>query len=50
MHGLHITDPVATETYINQIVGVVTNGLFAERGADVLLLAGAGGVERLQAG
>ena len=50
VHGLHITDPVATETYINQIVGVVTNGLFAERGADVLLLAGAGGVERLQAG
>ena len=49
VHGLHITDPVATETYINQIVGVVTNGLFAERGADVLLLAGAGGVERLQA-
>ena len=50
VHGLHITDPVATETYINQIVGVVTNGLFAERGADVLLLAGASGVERLQAG
>ena len=49
VHGLQISDPVATETRINQIVGVVTNGLFAERGADVLLLAGAGGVERLQA-
>ena len=48
VHGLSITDPVATETRINQIVGVVTNGLFAERGADVLLLAGAAGVERLQ--
>ena len=49
VHDLQISDPVATETRINQIVGVVTNGLFAERGADVLLLAGAGGVERLQA-
>ena len=48
VHGLSITDPVATETRINQIVGVVTNGLFAERGADVLLLAGTAGVERLQ--
>ena len=48
VHGLSITDPVETETRINQIVGVVTNGLFAERGADVLLLAGATGVERLQ--
>ncbi len=47
VHGLAITDPVALESEINQIVGVVTNGLFARRGADVLLLAGAGGVERL---
>ena len=46
VHGLSITDPMAVETQINQIVGVVTNGLFAARGADVLLLAGAGGVER----
>ena len=50
VHGLRISDPVATETRINQIVGVVTNGLFAERGADVLLLAGTQGVERYQAG
>jgi ribose 5-phosphate isomerase A len=48
VHGLSITDPVETETRINQIVGVVTNGLFAERGADVLVLAGSAGVERLQ--
>lgn len=47
--GLHILDPVGLEAQLNQIVGVVTNGLFAERGADVLLLAGADGVERLQA-
>ena len=48
VHGLVIIDPVDTETRINQIVGVVTNGLFARRGADILLLAGASGVERLQ--
>ncbi len=48
VHGLSITDPVALERGINQIVGVVTNGLFAERGADVLLLAGGNGVERLE--
>lgn len=45
VHGLSITDPVGLETRINQIVGVVTNGLFAGRGADVLLLATAGGVK-----
>jgi ribose 5-phosphate isomerase A len=44
-HGLTIADPVALETKINQIVGVVTNGLFARRGADVLLLATAAGVK-----
>ena len=49
VHGLSITDPVSTEMRINQIVGVVTNGLFAARGADVLLLAAAGGVRRLSA-
>jgi len=48
VHGLAISDPVGTETRVNQIVGVVTNGLFAERGADLLLLAGSQGVERLQ--
>jgi ribose 5-phosphate isomerase A len=45
VHGLSITDPVGLEARINQIVGVVTNGLFAKRGADVLLLATADGVQ-----
>jgi ribose 5-phosphate isomerase A len=45
VHGLSITDPAGLETRINQIVGVVTNGLFAGRGADVLLLATADGVQ-----
>ena len=45
VHGLSITDPVALEDRINHIVGVVTNGLFARRGADVLLLATPEGVQ-----
>ena len=43
--GLTITDPVNFESTLNQIVGTVTNGLFARRGADVLLLGTATGVE-----
>jgi len=46
VHGLQISHPEALEAELNQIVGVVTNGLFAQRGADVLLLATAQGVER----
>ncbi|MDC1255942.1 ribose-5-phosphate isomerase RpiA [bacterium] len=38
VHNMEITDAKALETRINAIVGVVTNGLFAERGADVLVL------------
>ena len=48
LHGLSITDPVATEARIDRIVGVVTNGLFAARGADVLLLGSADGVRELR--
>ena len=44
LHGRSITDPVALEDRIDQIVGVVTNGLFARRRADVLLLAAEDGV------
>lgn len=45
VHGLLIAEPTELETAINQIVGVVTNGLFALRGADVLLLGAADGVK-----
>ncbi len=48
VHGLSITEPVATESRIDRIVGVVTNGLFAARGADVLLLGSADGVRELR--
>ncbi len=47
--GLSITDPVALETQINQWPGVVTNGLFARRPADLVLVATADGVETRRA-
>ncbi len=47
VHGLDIMDPPALESELNQIAGIVTNGLFARRGADVLLIGTGTGVERL---
>ena len=44
IHDLEIDDAPALETRINQITGVVCVGLFAHRGADVLLLGGENGV------
>jgi ribose 5-phosphate isomerase A len=38
LHGLSITDPVGLERELNQIVGVVANGLFAARKADVVIV------------
>jgi len=49
LHGLQITDPLDLETRINQITGVVCNGLFAHRPADVLILGGEDGVKILTA-
>ena len=46
--GLAITDPLDLEDRINGIPGVVTVGLFARRGADILLLGTAGGVKTFQ--
>jgi ribose 5-phosphate isomerase A len=46
VHGLRIEDPLALESTINQIVGVVTVGLFAARPADVVILGSASGVRR----
>ena len=40
IHGLAITDPVALETALNQIPGVVSVGLFARRPADVVIVGG----------
>lgn len=46
VHGLRIDTPAALEAELDHIVGTVTNGLFARRGADLLLLATPAGVER----
>lgn len=45
VHNLSIIDPKKLETDINDIVGVVTNGLFAKRGADILVLGSKNGVD-----
>jgi ribose 5-phosphate isomerase A len=47
VRNLTILDPPDLESRLNQITGVVTNGLFARRPADVLLLAGENGVATL---
>jgi ribose 5-phosphate isomerase A len=47
VHNLVIESPVELEEALNNIPGVVSNGLFARRPADVLLIGTAGGVETL---
>ena len=47
VHGMTISEPTELETRLNQIAGVVTNGLFALRGADIALLASIDGVQTL---
>lgn len=49
VHNLSIMNPVELETALNQLAGVVTNGLFARRGADVLLLGTPDGVKTMTA-
>lgn len=48
VYNLEIREPVKLEETINQIAGVVTNGLFARRGADIILVGGEKGVEQLE--
>lgn len=45
IHQLQINKPIELEHRLNNITGVVTVGLFAERGADIVLLASESGVE-----
>lgn len=49
VHNLQIMNPVELEAALNQLAGVVTNGLFARRGADVLLLGTPDGVKTMTA-
>src|SRR5213595_952838 len=46
-HGLTLLDPPAMEVELNNVAGVVTNGIFARRPADVLLVAEPGGVRTI---
>jgi ribose 5-phosphate isomerase A len=48
VHNLEILEPRTLEAQINQIVGVVTNGLFAQRGADIVLVASDDGVTTIK--
>jgi ribose 5-phosphate isomerase A len=48
VHNLSITDPVKLESQINQIVGVLASGLFAQRPADILFLGKETGVETVR--
>ena len=47
VHGLQIEDPLALEREINNIVGVVCNGLFAANAADVVFVASLRGVTQM---
>jgi len=47
VHDLHITEPTKLEQQINAIVGVVTNGIFACRAADMVLVGSAEGTKVL---
>ena len=49
VHDLQIMNPVELEAALNQLAGVVTNGLFARHGADVLLLGTPDGVKTMTA-
>src|SRR5258706_11450221 len=46
-HGLVLLDPPKTEAELNNVAGVVTNGIFARRPADVLLLGSNSGIQTL---
>lgn len=47
VHNLNIENPIELERQVNALAGVVTNGIFAERPADVLLLAGDDGITKI---
>lgn len=49
VHHMQIINPIELEAKLNSVVGVVTNGLFADRAADVLLMGTAEGVKTIKA-
>jgi len=49
VHHMQIINPIELEAKLNSVVGVVTNGLFADRAADVLLMGTSEGVKTIKA-
>ena len=49
VHELNISNPLEMETRLNQIPGILTVGIFAQRAADILLIAGDTGVREMRA-
>ena len=49
VHGLQIANPIEMEARLNRIPGIVTVGIFAHRGADILLIADDKGVREMRA-
>ncbi len=47
IYGLSIMEPVKLETELNHVTGIVTNGLFARRAPDVLIVSGKNGIQTL---
>jgi ribose 5-phosphate isomerase A len=47
VHNMKINNPIELEQKLNEIVGVVTNGLFAQRPADIVLIASSDGIQRI---
>ncbi|MFQ5581388.1 MAG: ribose-5-phosphate isomerase RpiA [Mariprofundaceae bacterium] len=47
VHGLRITDPRGMEEHLNNVPGVVTNGIFSLQGANVILMGTPSGVETI---
>lgn len=48
VYNMNLSNPTERESQLNQLAGAVTNGLFARRPADVLLLAASGGIQTIQ--
>lgn len=47
VHNLNILEPAKLEAELNQIPGVITNGIFAKRPVDVLLLGTDSGIQKI---
>ncbi len=49
VYGLDLVNPIEMEQKINNMVGVICNGIFAKRGADIILMSTPTGIEKISA-